>query len=356
MNEDRRRSEEYASERDAELRSWVASAVHPYSPVVRRQLDAAGIGRHGVRTASDLARLPPVPLAALADGREYVLEPTEASIAAHGPLQDRVRLRVADLFGRRPELAREHIDPRFRPVLWTVSGAPGAALFVASTRDDLDRLAALGRRSLSISGVRPDDRMLVLDPAGGRIGPWQLLSGARDAGVAVLHADQAGPDLVARSEPTVVAGRASSLRAAAAAGLPASVRLLLVHDGPLPDDDQRTALDATGLAVSEWWVPPAARAAWVRCPGGRGFHTWPTAEIVEVLDETGRRAEMGELVWSAVGWSGSVWFRVRTGIGVTVDTAACDQCGRTTPRVDLLPAGALRAGARRRRRRQPVRA
>lgn len=352
MIEDRRRTEQYASDRDAELRSWLSSAVYPYSPVIRRELDAAGLGRRGVRTAADLTRLPAVPLADLGDGKAHVLEPTAESIAAHGSPQTRLRLRVADVFGRRPELAREHVDPRFRPALWTVSGG----LFVASTRADLDRLAALGRRSLSISGVRQDDRVLVLDPAGGRIGPWQLLSGAREAGVAVLHADQAGPELVERSEPTVLAGRASSLCAAADAGLPTSVRLLVVHDGPLPDGSQRAALDATALPVAEWWQPPAARAAWVRCPGGRGFHTWPTDEIVEVLDETGRPAERGELVWSPVGWFGSVWLRVQTGVGVMVDTARCDQCGRTTPRVDLLPTGTLLAGARRRRRRQPVQA
>lgn len=352
MNEDRRRVEQYASERDAELRSWLSSAVYPHSAVIRQELDAAGLGRRGVRTASDLARLPTVRLAELADGRAHVLEPTVASIAAHGPPQIRLRLRVADVFGRRPELAREHVDPRFRPVLWTVSGE----LFVSSTGADLDRLAELGRRSLSISGVRQDDRMLVLDPAGGRIGPWQLLSGARDAGIAVLHADEAGPELVERAAPTVLAGRASSLCAAVASGLPASVRLLIVHDGALPDDRQQTTLGATGLPVAEWWQAPSARAAWIRCPGGRGFHTWPTDEVVEVLDETGHRAERGELVWSAVGWFGSVWLRVRTGVAVAVDPEPCGACGRTTPRVDLLPTDVAGTGAQRRRRREPVRA
>ncbi len=98
-----------------------------------------------------------------------------------------------------------------------------------------------------------------------------------------------------------------------------------VGDDPVP-------LPGLGLSAAEWWTPPAARASWVRCPGGTGFHTWPEDELIEVVD--------GELHWSAVGWHGSVWLRVGTGIAAVVDESPCPTCGRTTPRVE--PRGRFR--------------
>src|SRR5207245_10547740 len=43
----------------------------------------------------------------------------------------------------------------------------------------------------------------------------------------------------------------------------------------------------------------------------------------------------GEVVWSALGWKGSVFLRLRTGVYGALDESACPECGRTTPR--LLP-------------------
>lgn len=357
MNEDRRRTEQYAAERDATLRSWISSAVYPHSPVLRRALDESGLGRRGLRGVQDLERLPTTTLAELGDGRAAVLEPTVDSIRAYGPADERARLWLADALGRRPELAREHVDPAYRPVLWSVAGRADAPLFVASTSGDVDRLAALGRRALSVSGVRPDDRLLVLDPAGTSIGAWQLLAGAREAGVAVLHADVDTP--VPDAAPSVLVGRAESLCRALAEGPPGTVRSLVVHDGSRPDDEQRAALDGSGLAWAEWWAPTGVRAAWVRCPGGVGFHTWPSDEVVEVLSGPDAADGAGELVWSAVGWHGSVWLRLRTGVTVQLDPGPCPRCGRTTPRVRPVATAQPAPPApspRRRRRREPVRA
>lgn len=326
MSDDRRRPEQYHSRRDDALRPWIAEAVYPYSRPLRSALDSAGLGRRGVRRAADLGRIPVTPVADLGDGRAHVLEPTVAAVTSFGPLAERTRFRIADAFGRRPEFARQHVDPAFRPVLWTVvPTADDQLLFTASTTSDLERLAVLGRRALATSGVRPDDRVLVLDPAGPGIAPWQLVAGCQDAGVAMLHAGgRATAGIVDASGASVLAGETSSLCRALDEGLPPSVRLLLDLGGAATEQD-RERLASAGLPCAGWWAPPGVRAAWVRCPGGIGHHTWPEHEVVDVVD--------GELVWSAVGWHGSVWLRVGTGVKAVVHEDRCDACGRTTPRV-----------------------
>lgn len=334
MSEDRRRPEQYASLRDRRLRPWIAETVYPYSAPVRAALDRAGLGQRGVRTAADLERLPIVPIDDLGDGRGHVLEPDATSIARFGPVADRVRLRVADAFGRRPELARTRIDPVHRPILWTAAGsprpgAPAELLYTAWTTSDLDEVAMLGRRALVLSGVGREDRILVVEPTGPAIASWQLVAGCRDGGVPTMHlGSNRHPDAIASAAPTVVAGAVESLTEVVELGLPDSVRLLIAFDGDHPPDPETDPLRTSGMPVAHWWSPPGARAAWVRCVGGSGYHTWPTREVTDVVD--------GELVWSAVGWHGSVWLRVATGVAAARHDAPCPACGRTTPRIEPL--------------------
>lgn len=326
MSEDRRRPGQHASLRDEALHSWIADAVYPYSTPLRGMLDQAGLGRRGVRTAADLRRVPITPLADLGDGRDWLLQPTGELVHLHGDLVMRGKLLVADAVGRQGAFRREHVDEPYKPVVWTVAPAPGGVLFVGSSRRDVDRLAALGRRGLSISGVRPDDRVLLVGSGVG-VGPVQLAHGCLDAGVASLRLPAgSAPDLVASAAPTVVAGSLRSLRRLADSGLPSGVRLLLVHaTTPAEIVGADRLRDRTGLRLSTWWSPTGTRAAWVSCPGGEGFHTWPTHELLET-------AEPG-LVWSAVGWRGSVWLRVALGIAGHLDDRTCANCRRTTPRV-----------------------
>ncbi len=332
MSEDRRRPGQYASRRDEALRSWLADDVYPYSSSVRSALDAAGLGRRGVRTAADLRRLPITAVADLGDGRDRVLAPTEALVHQYADLVTRGRLLVADAAGGRREFVRSHIDEPYKPVAWTLAPAPGQVLFTASTRTDLDHLAALGRRALSISGVRPDDRVLCTPAVG--VGPLQLAEGCRDAGVAALQADPAwGAGLVVEAAPTVLAGSPRTLRRLAADGLPPSVRLLLVHASTTAQAAAaRRFAPRLGVPVSVWWSPAGTRAAWASCPGSDGFHTWPAHELLEAVDDAGRHTTEGHLVWSAVGWHGSVWVRVALGVAGRLDDRPC-RCGRTTPRV-----------------------
>lgn len=330
MSDDRRRPGQHESRRDQDLRRWIAEEVHPFGEPVRDQLERAGLGRRGVRTAGDLARLPVTELADLGDGRRYVLEPTAERIRESAGIELKGRLLVADVLGRRDGFARHDVDAPFKPVRWTADVHPTGTLFVGSTTSDLDRLATLGRRALAVNGITPADRVACTADAVG-VGAVQLELGAREAGVAHLVLDPSDWALLEAAAPTVLAGTAAALGGAVEGGLPASVRLLVVHVGPAGGGDLGALRRRSGRPVRLWWAPAGVRAAWVTCEADQ-LHTWPEHEHVEVVDESGRPADSGRLVWSAVGWRGSVWLRVALGPHGRVDRTACS-CGRTTPRV-----------------------
>ena len=63
--------------------------------------------------------------------------------------------------------------------------------------------------------------------------------------------------------------------------------------------------------------------------GGTGYHTFPDAELVETDQRT------GELLWSAIGWKGSVFLRLATRMRANIDESPCPRCRRTTPRVTI---------------------
>ncbi len=331
MTEDHRRPAQYISVRDDRLRGWLGTTVRSYSPALGAMLAEHGIDRPRRATADALRALPICDEHTLGDGRRFVLEPGDTGFGRTAPIADQVRFLLADVTGRRDDFARRRIDPTFKPVLWTTEPASDPAgagcRFSANTASDLDRLATLGRRGWATSGVRSDDRVLLVDEGHGSTTYWQMVLGCRNAGIAMLTCSpERASELIASAAPTVVAGSAAAV-AAAADAFTVSVRAVVIDAGhdpaPLPEVD---------LPIAEWWTPPTARASWVSCPGGSGFHTWPEDELIEFVD--------GELVWSAVGWHGSVWLRVATGIAATVDESTCTSCGRTTPRVD--PRGRFR--------------
>lgn len=323
MRDDRRRPAHYASVRDDRVRRWLWSTVRPYSTALRDVLDRHGVRNRATSTVAAITSLPVTTLAELGDGRAHVLEPDVTGFGRTAAIAHQLEFQVAEVLGRRDDFARRRIDPTFKPVLWTVGEGADGPLFVANTAEDLDRLAVIGRRSLAVSGIRADDRVLLVD-GHGSLPHWQFVLGCRSAGVAVLPCDLGtAVERAVAARPTVLAGPARAVRKVLDACGVDGLRTLAV-DGTDATGDVHE-LRATGLPVAEWWAPAPVRAAWVRCPAGDGFHGWPEDELVEVVD--------GRLVWSAIGWHGSVWLRVDTGIEATVVDGPCPACGRTTPRV-----------------------
>jgi hypothetical protein len=308
------------SRRRRALAAYVRREVHPYSALNRRRLDAAGLGSR-VAGPDDLARLPPMSLREVDDPTAMVLRPTRDSILASGDPLLRWRVTWGQAAGRRTWLNDHVIGPVFKPVHWTDAGG----VLIAWSSDDLDRLADLGRRWLTMSGLRRSDSIVSLLPPAPTLAFWELALGSRCAGLSAVHLGPAGRDVLGELAPTVVAGPVDEL--AAVDTFPRGVRILLVVDG-VPADDVRGDLAerAGGATVLGAWAPDPARALWAECRPGGGVHTWPETEVVQAAPD-------GELVWSPIGWRGSVLLRAATGVAAAVDPSPCRACGRTTPRV-----------------------
>ncbi|MBV8959810.1 MAG: hypothetical protein JO367_12615 [Actinobacteria bacterium] len=325
---DRQRPERVRSEQDRHLTRYLKRQVSPYSthyrPLIQQASAAGGKGREL------LARIPVTTLGDVDLPENLVLRPTDESIQIGGDPALALRVIWARLTGRVHHINRTHVEPSYKPVHWVLDdGIP-----VGSSVADLDRLAELGRRWLESAGIGPTDILVGLVAPGPHLTYWQLVLGARRAGLSALHLDGIpAPADLERLRPTVIAGASADLldlfEEAAREGRDlSSVHTLLVV-GELVTDETRARLagwlDRADGAVLTAWAPPGVRALWTECRGAIGLHTTPAAEVVETVD--------GEVVWSALGWSGTVLLRLRTGVEGVFDDSRCPACGRSGVRI-----------------------
>ena len=342
---DRMAADRRIAKRDRMLARYLREVVHPFSVTEARRLDDAGLRGGRLKRADDLDAVRPVDPAEV-DGIAAVLRPTAAGVASS---PDRFRWWWATLTGRRATFVDEEVEPRFRPIHFDDHGA----LVVASSAADLDRLADLGRRALGLAGVRRADAVVSVLPARGDLSFWHLTLGCRRGGVAALHLGESVPAAdVASYAPTVLAGSTATLRRVAteAAADPAvgdglaGVRLVLVAERLDGEDRVELAERFPGAAIRAMWCPAGVRAPWVECTAGN-LHTWPDAEVVQVLDQRDRGGRgAGSIVWSPLGWHGTVVLRLRTGLRGRLVDEPCG-CGARSPRLVLVDAAADAADA-----------
>lgn len=305
-----------------------------------------------VTNREELTTLPVTRLEDVAEPADLVLRPTADRLAASPDRELRLQWWWARLRRRTAAFNRDVLEPRYKPIHWHVAAG---AVPLASTADDLERLTDIGRAGLEMAGITPLDVLVSIYPPGPDLGFWQVQLGSRAAGVPSLFlGPDAAPDEVARLRPTVLCGRAGDLIRLLAAGREAGfsfagLSTLLVIGEPL-DPARRARLAELGgslgapCAVVAAWAPPGVRALWTECRDGVDVHTWPAAEIVELVDPLSGTSVPpgadGEMVWTPLGWMGSVVLRLRTGAFGCIDDTACVSCGRTSPRlrvVDTLP-------------------
>jgi len=338
---DRERPSRIRAEQQRALVHEIRHEAYAYAPFWKERLDQAGVSPASVHGVDDLARLPLTELDEVEDPASLVLRPDGASIRRRGDRGLALRLGIARLFGRVAALNERMLEPVYKPIHWLVQ----AGLPVGYSAEDLERLAELGRRWLEAAGLRRGDVLVGLVPPGPNLGFWELAEGTRRSGVSsLLLSPVPSIEDVAGLRPTVLAGRpvdlANLLEAAAEAGVHLdSLHTLLAVGEPLEDGVRdRLEFRGDGAAVLSAWAPPGVKSLWAECRGGQGgLHTSPAVELLEVVDPlTGAGVapgEEGEVVWSSIGWRGTVMLRLRTDVYATLEEGRCPACGRTTPRI-----------------------
>ena len=311
------------------LTRYVRRSVYPYSEHYRRLLRGPGSG---------VADLAPADLASISSPADLVLRPDLARIVRHGERRFALRTAMAKGFGGMHRYNRKVIEHAFKPVHWMLA----ESVPIGYSAADLNRLAAHGQGWLERAGVGRSDVVVSLLAPGPSVAHWQLVLGARRFGVSAIHLDpSATVDVVEALVPSVLVGDPQHVigflaQAAASGRAWPNLRTILTVGDPL-SAELRTRIRGLsgGATVIGAWAPPGVRAAWTECHAGAsapmptGYHTWD-GDVCELAPGGDGPAE---LLWSGVGWRGSVLLRVRTFASVFLETTPCPACGRREPRI-----------------------
>jgi hypothetical protein len=324
------------------LARYLRRHVVPYSPFYRNGLVRPEPGPDG------FARLPFARLEDVRDPGDLVLRPTAEGIASSGDLALIARLSWARLWRRVDAFNRRSLEPVYKTVHWHREGD----VPIGYSAEDLERLAEVGRVSLEMAGLGRYDVLVSVVPPGPHLAFWQLALGTRRGGLsAMLLPAATGAGEVVRLAPSALAGRPGDLvrllTSAAEQGLALpNLHTVLVAGVPLDAMTRDRLASLAALwgrrpAVVAWWAPPGARALWSECRDGEGLHTWPGFELIELIDPRSGTPVApggeGEIVWTPIGWKGSILLRLRSGTHGSLDVEPCPSCGRRSPRVRPLP-------------------
>lgn len=237
----------------------------------------------------------------------------------------------------------EYVPGEFGALLFLSSGSTGSANLYGYGSHDLERVAALCARFTRLEGVSAGARVLVLLPmalwsvgklttighlrAGGRVLPADLCGGA-----------QSWQSLADQWQPRVISSTPSVLDEWAASYRGPRVEVLETTGEPLTPEARERIEAAFGGRVHDAYGLTECVVG-VECSEACGYHFWPDAVGVEVLqpqaDQPVPPGEVGELVVTSFMQTARPVLRFRTGDLGRLARRPCP-CGDPAPRVHLL--------------------
>ncbi|MDD5040592.1 MAG: AMP-binding protein [Patescibacteria group bacterium] len=334
----------------------------PYSPYYRRLFEENNIRFGDIRTTDDLQRIPfttKADIAPTADDpartRQFILQPDEQLIKQYASKQKLAQILWGKLTKQDVKRALEY---EYKPVhLHFTTGRTALPTPFAYTATDVATLQEGGARMLDVAGVSRDLFALNAFPYAPHLAFWQVYNGFLKLGMTSLQTGggkimgtQKIIDAIERLKIGIIAfipgygyhlireavkqkKDFSNLKFVisggerASAGMKEKVKKLLVEVG---------AKDVQFLST---YAFTEAKIAWIQCHELSGYHLYPDIEYFEVIDKNGKRVgpgEPGELVYTSLGWHGTIVVRYRTGdMTEGIDYEPCPHCGKTVPRIRM---------------------
>lgn len=235
----------------------------------------------------------------------------------------------------------------------TTSGTSGEPVTIYLTKQDLRRLASNEQESLLTTGAGADDIFQLMTTIDRQfMAGLAYYLGVQEIGAGMIRIGPGVPALqwksILQNQPTVLIAVPSFIITlidfAKNNGIDfsaSSVRKIVCIGEPIREDD--LSLNILGRRITDDWnielystyASTEMGAAFTECEAQQGGHLNPSLLHLEVLREDDSDApdgELGEIVITTLGTTGTPLIRYRTGDLARIYTEPCT-CGRKTPRI-----------------------
>ncbi len=332
----------------------------PYSPYYRQLFEQHKLKFEDIKTVDDLQRVPFTSKADLAPTEEdrakprtFILQPDEHLIKHHASKGTLLKI----VWGKiTKQDVKAKLEWQYKPVHmhFTTGRTALPTPFVYSSRD-LETLKETARRLFDVGGFTKDLRALNGFPYSPHLAFWLAYYAMVTVGMTSLATGggkvmgtQKIIDAMERLKinlGTFIPGYCYHLlREAVKQQRDFSDLKFLVFGGERVSDGLRQKvremtdqLKAREVQIYATYALTEAKTAWLQCSETTGYHLYPDMEYIELIDKDGNRVrdgEPGEIVYTALGWRGSVVVRYRTGdLCKGIEYGPCPVCGRTVPRI-----------------------
>lgn len=341
-----------------EALNYATKHLVPFHPFYRQII---GLHRH-FSTVKDLQKLPFTSKLDLlpteenpAKSRDFILQPNQDSIKKYYPKSKLLKLLIRKIL-HGVDIGTS-IKKEFKPIqIHFTTGRSTAQIPYFYTQDDLEKLGSTGLRLIKTIGASPDSIVINAFPFAPHLAFWlayhatkngQILS--LDTGGGKILGTQKIIDAVERLKATILICMPGYgyhlIREAVAQTKDFSSLQYVVLGGERVNDGYRekmklmlNSIGAKKTKILATYAFTEGKTAWVQCHEKSGYHLYPDLELIELIDEAGQsvpEGRPGEIVYTSLGWRGSIVMRYRTGDicnGLFYSTP-CQYCGRTVPRL-----------------------
>ncbi len=334
----------------------------PFSPYYREFFKKNKIEFSNIRNVDDLQKIPFTykhDIAPTEDDpakpRQFILQPDEHLIKKFASKATLAKI----IWGK---LTRQNIKRRleylYKPVhVHFTTGRTALPTSFVYSGSDVEILKQAGERMLDVAGVSRDLVAINVFPYAPHLAFWQTYNAFIKLGMTSIQTGggkimgtQKIIDAIERLKAGLVAfipgygyhllreavgqkRNFSNLKFVISGGERASVGMKEKVTELLRQLGAKDAQYLSTYAMTE------GKTAWIQCHEKSGYHLYPDLEYFEVVDKEGNRVkdgEPGELVYTSLGWHGSVVVRYRTGdMTEGIEYEPCPHCGKTVPRIKM---------------------
>jgi len=333
------------------LRNFIRSQI-PYHPYYRSLFKKNKISFSDIKTTDDLKKLPFTAKEDIAPTANepkkfigFVLQPDKKLIRQYAPLNKKLKI----IF------SKDSVYYEYKPVhVHFTTGRTANATPILYTAYDLQKLEEGGKRMFDILDLNTRDIVINAFPYAPHLAFWQTFYAAKGANILSLHT---GGGKILGTEKII--RTIESMKATCLAGMPGYLyHLIRTAKDKKADFSSLSSVIFGGERVPlglrhkikkdlasigskkprilSTYAFTEGKSAWVECKEESGYHLYPDFEFVEIVDKNGEKineGEKGEIVYTSLGWRGSVFLRYKTGDISKLHYEKCS-CGRTLPRID----------------------
>lgn len=334
------------------LRNFIKDQI-PYHPFYHKLFKKNKINFSDIKTTGDLKRLPFTTKEDIAPTKkqpkkflDFVLQPNEQLIRQHAALNKKVKAL----------LNKSYLYYEYKPAhINFTTGRTASATPVLYTAYDLQRLEESGKRMIGILNASANDVLVNAFPYAPHLAFWHTFYAAKANNLLSLHT---GGGKILGTEKIINA--IEGMKATSLAGMPGylyhlmrtakeqkrnfeNLNLVIFGGERVPlglrekIKDFLAGMKSKNPRILSTYAFTEGKCAWIECKEESGYHLYPDFEFIEIVDKNNERVgegEKGEIVYTSLGWRGSVLLRYKTGDitkGIYYDKCSC---GRTLPRID----------------------